>query len=114
MSFFDTTPLGNVMNRIGNDINNIDSVLPGTFAFMSGLAVDCIALGTVGKSYFRSCLFKAKQQIQTFDYFQPYSSYCNRCFDALVLFDYNSNFGPILPSSTIFCRNIQTNKANRV
>ena len=76
------------MNRIGNDINNIDSVLPGTFAFMSGLAVDCIALGTVGKSYFRSCLFKAKQQIQTFDYFQPYSSYCNRCFDALVLFDY--------------------------
>ena len=106
MSFFDTTPLGNVMNRIGNDINNIDSVLPGTFAFMSGLAVDCIALVTVENSYFRSFLFKTKQHMQIFDYFQPQQSYCNRCFDALVLFDYNSNFGPILPSSTIFCRNI--------
>ena len=42
MSFFDQTPMGRIMNRVSNDIESIDFVVPQNMSFIAKLAADCV------------------------------------------------------------------------
>jgi ABC-type multidrug transport system fused ATPase/permease subunit len=45
MAFFDTTPVGRIMNRFSSDIDVIDDRFPRTFRIMS--VMSCVLLGTI-------------------------------------------------------------------
>ncbi|ODV93459.1 hypothetical protein PACTADRAFT_20700, partial [Pachysolen tannophilus NRRL Y-2460] len=42
MSFFETTPIGRIMNRFSNDVNKVDEMLPRTFSGFFGSCVRTI------------------------------------------------------------------------
>jgi ABC-type multidrug transport system fused ATPase/permease subunit len=49
MSFFETTPIGRIINRFSSDINKIDERLPRVFAgFFGSLIKTCFTLGFIG------------------------------------------------------------------
>ncbi|ODV93458.1 hypothetical protein PACTADRAFT_82780 [Pachysolen tannophilus NRRL Y-2460] len=47
MSFFETTPIGRIMNRFSNDINKIDEMLPRMFSGVFGASVRTLFMGLV-------------------------------------------------------------------
>nr|QFR37209.1 ABC transporter [Cyberlindnera americana] len=51
MSFFETTPIGRIMNRFSSDVNKVDEILPRAFAvFFQSIVQTAVTLGAIGLS----------------------------------------------------------------